>query len=192
MSKKIFFNVFILLFFIIGSTFCVSSEDRTDTVGFTDLIATTSETHLILFGIINNSFTDEMLSGLKGGVPVHFSFFIELFQKEKQNPEKNLVKMEFRHTMTYDTLKDSYKVELGEINNKVIHFQDLEDAEKTMSEVNGVKIIELAKLAPDNAYQLRIRADLFEKTLPLSLHRILPFLSWWDRETAWHSLEFNY
>jgi hypothetical protein len=81
---------------------------------------------------------------------------------------------------------------LGEINNKVVLFQNLDDAKKTMSEVNGVKIIALTKLAPDQTYQLRIRADLFEKTLPLSLHRILPFLSWWDRETAWHTLEFNY
>jgi hypothetical protein len=191
MHKNIFFCIFILIFIATGSTLSVSGEDRANTVGFTDLIATTSETHLILFGVINNSFTDEMLSGLKGGVPVHFSFFIELFQKDKKT-ENNLVDMEFRHTMTYDTLKDSYKVELGEINNKVVLFQNLDDAKKTMSEVNGVKIIALTKLAPDQTYQLRIRADLFEKTLPLSLHRILPFLSWWDRETAWHTLEFNY
>jgi hypothetical protein len=192
MSKNIFLIIFIAVLITIGSTFCFSREDGADRVGFTDLIATTSETHLILFGTINNSFTDEMLSGLKGGVPLHFSFFIELFQKEKQTPERTMANLEFRHTMTYDTLKDSYKVELGEINNKVILFKNIDDAQKTMNEVNGVKIVELEKLVPDRTYQLRIRADLFEKTLPLSLHRILPFLSWWDRETAWHSLEFNY
>ncbi len=170
---------------------CFSGQDDSKKVTFSDLIATTSETHLILFGIINNSFTEEMISGLKSGVPVHFSFFIELYQKEK-NKELQISNMEFRHTMTYDTLKDSYKVELGEINNKVLLFQDLKDAKKTMSEINGVKVIELANLVPEKSYQLKIKADLFEKTLPLSLHRILPFFTWWDRETTWYSLEFNY
>lgn len=191
MNKKILFAILLAVVMAIATPICFSGEDDSTKVAFADLIATTSETHLILFGLINNSFTDEMISGLKSGVPVQFSFFVELFSKTGDS-EEQLTEMEFRHTMTYDTLKDSYKVELGEINNKILLFQALDDAQKTMSEVNGVKIIELSRLIPDRSYQLRIRANLFEKTLPLSLHKILPFLSWWDKETDWYTLEFNY
>ncbi|WP_136805246.1 DUF4390 domain-containing protein [Desulfosediminicola flagellatus] len=190
MQKKILITILLAVSMAIITPLCFSGQDDSKKVTFTDLIATTSETHLILFGVINNSFTEEMISGVKSGVPVHFSFFIELFQKEN-NVEQLLTEMEFRHTMTYDTLKDSYKVELGEINNKIVLLQDLKDTQKTMSEVNGVKVIELTNLVPDKTYLLKIKASLFEKTLPLSLHRILPF-TWWDRETKWHSLEFNY
>lgn len=191
MQKKILIPLILAISMAVISPLCFSSQEDSKKVAFTDLIATTSETHLILFGVINNSFTEEMVSGLRSGVPVHFSFFIELFQKEEKT-EQQLTDMEFRHTMTYDTLKDSYKVELGEINNKILLFQALNDAQKTMSEVNGVEVIQLADLIPDKSYQLRIRANLFEKTLPLSLHKILPFFTWWDMETEWQTLEFNY
>lgn len=171
---------------------CFSRENDANQVTFTDLFATTSETHLILFGVINNAFSEEMTSGLKSGVPVDFSFFIELLKKNEKGDNNMLTEMKFRHTLTYDTLKDTYKVELEELNNKIIPFQDLTDAQKTMSEVNGVRILELSQLVPGSSYQLRIRADLFKKTLPMSLHRILPFFSWWDRDTDWQTLEFNF
>lgn len=192
MQKNILISVVLAVVMALVTPVCFSSKDGTGKVAFTDLIATTSDTHLILFGVINNSFTEEMLSGLKSGVPVDFSFFIELFQKDSKVPGEQLTEMTFSHTLTYDTLKDNYKVELGEVNNKIVQFQKLDEAQKTMSEVNGVKVIELSRLVPDSSYQLRIRADLFEKTLPMSLHRILPFFSWWDRETDWYTLEFNY
>ncbi len=171
--------------------YCFSSEDD-EIVGFTDLIATTSETHVILFGVINNAFSEEMLSGLESGVPVDFSFFIELFKRDHEGEDDVLAKIHFKHTLTYDTLKDNYRVEFEELNNKILLFEDVADAQKSMSEVNGLKIVELSRLLPESTYLLRIRADLFKKTLPLSLHRILPFVSWWDRETEWHTLQFNF
>lgn len=192
MRKKLMLLLPVALLLIITTTLCFSEEDKTGKTSISDIIATTSETHLILFGMVNNSFTQEMIDGLRSGVPVHFSFFIELNKKEEKWPDKKLATLEFRHTMSYDTLKESYRVELEEVNKKSLSFPTLDEAQRTMKEVNGVKIIELAKLQPDSSYQLRIRAELFEKTLPMSLQRILPFLSWWDIETGWYSIEFNY
>lgn len=169
-----------------------ASDPPSDKTDFTELVVTTSSTHLILFGVIANAFNEEMVSGLKSGVPIDFSFFVELLQRNVDNKKELLVQTSFRHTLTYDTLKDKYNVELEEHNNKIIPFPELSEAQAVMSEVNGVKIIELEKLAPNSTYKLRIRADLFKQTLPLSLHHILPFVSWWNRETDWHTLEFNY
>lgn len=98
----------------------------------------------------------------------------------------------FQHLMTFDTLKETYKVTLEEENNKLFSFPSLADAKKLINEINGVKVVELKQLLPDNTYKLRMRAELYQKTLPLSLHNILPFLSWWDVETDWHTITFNY
>lgn len=192
MRKNLIISTVLAIVLCTAVPFSLSGEEKTDQVAFTDLIATTSETHLILFGVITNAFSDEMTSGLKSGVPVDFSFFVELHKNDGKGGSDLLTELQFRHTLTYDTLKDNYRVEFEEFNNKIISFVDLKEAQDTMREVNGVKILELAKLAPDSSYQLRIRADLFKKTLPLSLHRILPFLSWWDRETDWQTLEFSF
>lgn len=157
-----------------------------------ELTATTSETHLILFGTLENSFTSEMIEILHSGIPLRFSFFIELNKTAEKWPNELIITHNFQHIMAFDTLKESYRVTLEEDNNKVLSFRSLFDAQKIMNEINGAKIVELGQLIPDNMYQLKIRAELYRKTLPLSLHSIFPFLSWWDNETDWHTIDFKY
>jgi hypothetical protein len=94
--------------------------------------------------------------------------------------------------MTFDTLKENYKVTLEEDNHKVLSFRSLVEAQREMNEINGVKVVELKQLLPDNSYKLKMKAELYRKTLPLSLHNILPFLSWWDIQTDWHTLTFTF
>lgn len=157
-----------------------------------ELTATTSETHLIVFGVLQNSFNTEMIETLHSGIPLRFSFFVE-FDKITENwPEENIASLNFQHIMTFDTLKESYKVTLEEDNNKVVSFRSLFEAQKVINEINGAKVVELKQLVPDNRYRLKIRAELYRKTLPLSLHSIFPFLTWWDIETNWHSIEMKY
>lgn len=164
----------------------------TDEVGFSEVVVNTSDTHLLLYATIANAFSEEMVAGLRSGVPIDFSYFVELHRKHPTAAREQLVKLEFRHTLSYDTLKDNFKVELEEFGSRVLTFADLEKAQQTMAEVNGLKILELSQLLPGSAYQLRIRADLFKQTLPLSLHYVMPFVSWWDRKTDWYTLDFSY
>lgn len=183
-----------ILFFLTGlpMPYSQASENTSDTATFSELVVTTSETHLIFFGVIANAFSEEMVAGLKSGVPIDFSFFLELQRIDRDKGKQILVRRKFRHTLTYDTLKDNYKVELEERNDRVLSFSDLTKAKAAMSEINGAQVIALTHLVLNSTYKLRVRADLFKQTLPLSLHHILPFVSWWDRETGWQIIEFNY
>ena len=81
---------------------------------------------------------------------------------------------------------------MEEANNKAKSFKSLFEAQKHINEINGAKVVSLDLLIPDNSYKLRIKADLFQKTLPLSLQSIFPFLSWGNIATQWHQIEFNY
>jgi hypothetical protein len=157
-----------------------------------ELTATTSETHLIVFGTLENSFTSEMIEILHSGIALRFSFFVELYKTKENWPDELIVTQNFQHVMTFDTLKENYRVTLEEDNNKVLSFRSLFEAQKEINEINGARVIELKQLLPDNTYKLKLKAELYQKTLPLSLHTILPFLSWWDIETDWHTITFNY
>jgi hypothetical protein len=159
---------------------------------FTDIIVTTSDTHLLLFGELRNSLTNEMIDGLHSGIPVQFSFFVELEIIVKNWFDKRLNQIEFSHALRYDTLKQLYIVETGETSKKVHTTASLDEAISLLNEINGLKIIELVELEPDQTYRLRIKADLYKKTLPLSIHRIIPFVSWWDLNTDWYTVEFIY
>lgn len=157
-----------------------------------ELTATTSATHLLLFGTLENSFKPEMIDTLHSGIPLKFSFFIELYRKTEKWPGEQVLVRTFQHTLTYDTLKDSYRITLEEENNRVVSYKNLMEAEKVINEINGARVVELGQLLPNNSYKLKIRAELYQKTLPLSLHNALPFLSWWDVETDWQSIEFKF
>jgi hypothetical protein len=61
-----------------------------------------------------------------------------------------------------------------------------------MNEINGLKVIKLSSLVPNDSYTLRVRAEPYKKTLPMGLHHVIPFISWWDIETDWYSVDFNY
>ena len=192
MPRKFSFPIIILILLVF--TVQVSSSIATEKKNphFSDVILTTSETNLLMFGLLNNSFNDEMIQGLHNGLPIQFSLFIELNKSRKYWRDERMVSMEYKHTLTYDTLKESYKVELDETNQRTFTFSSLPQAQKAMNEINGLKVIKLADLIPDGSYTLRVRAELYKKTLPMGLHHVVPLISWWDIETDWYSVDFNY
>ncbi len=177
-----------LLFFVSQS----ASADTGKGVQFKDITITTSNTHLLLFGIIANHQTDDMEKALHSGIPMQFSFNIELFRTRDNWPDEELINMEFTHILKYDTLKEQYLVELEEKKNRVVSFQTFREAMTMMDEINGLKVVELSRLIPDSSYELRIKANLYEKTLPMNLHIVVPFVSLWNVETDWYTIEFTY
>lgn len=187
MLKKLLPLVLCLLIACFTTDYGLSSEDE-NTQPFSELIATTSESHLILFGIVKSTFSEEMLSALQSGLPIHFSFHVELYRDNEDTPWTAL---DFLHSMTYNTLKESYEILIEEANAKLVRATSIERAKAIMDEINGLKVVDLDRLLPGR-YKLRIRADLFEKTLPMGIDRVLPFISTWDKETKWQTLEFSY
>jgi len=192
MYRHVIVICLLLLFFgVIGlDTGSASHPEGKATIK--ELTATASATHLLVFCTLENSFNSEMTEMVHSGIPVKFSFFIELYKTTKNWPNEQVAAFNFQHIMSYDTLKENYRITLEEDNNRVLSCKSLAEGQKILNEINGAKVVALNQLIPDNRYTLKIRAELYQKTLPLSLHNALPFFSWWDVETDWHSIEFTY
>ncbi|MGB5232394.1 MAG: DUF4390 domain-containing protein [Desulfoprunum sp.] len=186
-------RIFLLLLMIALTTQGLSpaGAEENEDAAIVDLTATSSDSHLLLFGSLRNSFTEEMLEGLHSGIPIRFSFFIELHQRTSSMADKLVVARSFTHILTYDILKETYHVELEEDRRKIHIFASLLDAQTVLNDLNGVKIIELSQLSPNAVYTLQVKAEIFNKTLPLSLQHVVPFVSWWDIKTDWHTLTFK-
>lgn len=157
-----------------------------------DIIITTSKTHLLLFCAIKNSFTPEMIEGARNGIPITFDFFIQLEKINNNWPDTTLTEIQIQHTLHYDPLRELYKINLPEKGNKTVTTPSIEKAMEYLSELNGVKVIEHKKLIPDAPYALQVKAKMAEKTLPLNMHYIIPFISLWDFETDWRTIEFRF
>lgn len=190
-NKTILFLIALLILAAVPGLGRGQAKEDTD-AAITELTATTSDTHLLLFGSLHNSFTEEMIEGLHSGIPIQFSFFVELHQQANTWTDKIVASQTFTHTLTYDILKETYRVELEEDKRKIHTFTSLLEAENVLNELNGIKVIALSQLVPDNLYTLQVKAELFNKTLPLSLQHVVPFVSWWDIKTGWQKLTFKY
>ncbi len=194
MGRQLFLicRALLLVFLFLVSAPAFASDSQNHGPHFSDLIITPSKTQLLLFGQVNNGISEEMRQGLPNGIPMQFSFMVELNKIEQNWPDLQLVALQFQHVLSYDTLQENYRLECSEKKKKVEVFADLEAAIKAINEINGLAVIDLSQLVPDSSYQLRVKANLYTNNLPMNLDSILPFASWWDVETDWHTIEFTY
>ncbi len=187
--SALYILLFSLLFFFAGSSALAGTRKE---VQFTDITITTSTSHLLLFAVLKNNKHLDLEQALHSGIPMQFKFFIDLYRTRDNWPDEELVSIEFVHTLKYDTLKENYQLERTEQKNRKFTFKSLEEAMKVMNDINGLKVIELSRLQPDASYELRMKAELYKKTLPMNLHYLIPFISLWDLETDWFTIEFTY
>ncbi|MBM9512535.1 DUF4390 domain-containing protein [Desulfogranum marinum] len=157
-----------------------------------DIIVTTSNTDLLLFATVLNAFTPEMITGVQNGIPITFTFYVELNKLRSNWLDSSLIDTTITHTMTYNSLKEEYEIYHSDKNGKVKRTRSLKEAKELMAELNGLRVIPLEQLQPEAQYALRLKATLEKNSLPLGIHYVLPFTSLWDFETDWRTIEFRY
>lgn len=191
MKKTLLFLLIFAAFLTLSNRHTLSIAGNADGPGFSEITVTSSSNHLLFFAQLENSFTEEMIEGLHSGLPVKFTFFIELAPTTSGWNSDQSATLETNHIIDYDTLKETYTVEIEESGKRFHTFDNLQEAQLTANDINGLRITELSALQPDTSYSIRVRADLYKKTLPMGLHRFIPFISWWDITTDWHSITFT-
>ena len=184
---------FLLLFILFSCLFVqpMSAGQRKDP-NLKDIIITTSKSHLILFATVENGFTKDMLDGIRNGLPVTFTFHVELDKIRSAWFDSTLIDTTITHKLKYDSIKQEYSIIFSERNGQTVTTRSLKEAKQLMAELSGFPLIARNKLIADAAYALKIKATLAETTLPLGIHYILPFTSLWDFETDWRTVEFRY
>jgi hypothetical protein len=160
-----------------------------DEAGIADSFVINSQTDLLLFFELEGSFPPKMEEGIQNGIPVTFSFFVELLEQQS-NHSVPLLSKSFRHTIVYDILKDQYKVTLSERNGQELSYGDFSQAKRRMAMVSDFKIIPLATLKPEASYTVRIRSSLAKKGLPSQFNEMVTLLKLWDFQTDWQEFSF--
>jgi hypothetical protein len=182
-----FFQAVLLLLILSVS---VAAEARQAAID--EIVVANSDRHALLYAKVVNGFTPEMETALQNGMPVTFSFSVELYKSRKPWPDQRIAILNFDHTLSYDNLKEEYRIELQEKSGKTLAAHSLAEALKLMTEINGLQVIPLAGLDPGDDYLLKIKAKLARKTLPLDVQTLIPFWGLRDFKTAWHLVEFRY
>jgi len=158
----------------------------------TNIIVTNTRDDLLVYLSVDGAFTQKMEDAVKNGVPASFTFFINLYRTRSLWIDKEMADLTITHTIKYNSLKKEYAVSRSWDNNSPVLLQSFDAAKKLMTEIDSLKVIPLELLEKGKQYQIQAKAKLSRVTLPYYLHYVLFFLSLWDFETDWYTIDFIY
>jgi hypothetical protein len=157
-----------------------------------NIILTNTRDNLLLYLTVRDAFPPKIENTINSGVPVSFSFFIDLFRVRGFWLDKAITNIKVIHTLKYDNLKKEYIVTRSWEGDQPLVVKSYQEAKKLMTEVDSLTIISLDRLEKGKQYQIRAKAELSKLTLPFYLHYVLFFVSLWDFETDWYTIDFIY
>ena len=155
-----------------------------------DFTVSNSDTQLSLYLTVTDCFTDDMEVAIHNGIPATFTYYVDIYRKRSNWPDKKIRKYEFNHILEFDSLKKEYRIQRDEKNDSKLT-TSLDEAKVLMSEINGFKMLPLEEIDSKASYIIKVKAKLARKTLPLYIHYLIPFTSLWDFETEWHELTLH-
>jgi hypothetical protein len=182
-------SVFLL---ILGLTLIASQAGYAEDATLTNITVSNTQDDLLLFLNLEGAFREEMKQAILSGAPSTFSFFAKLNRVRSLWFDKDIADLEVTHTIVYDNLKKEFTVTRSWKDNNPEVTKSFDEAQKWMTEIDSLKIIPLSRLEKGEQYQLRVKAEVSKKTLPLYLHYILFFVSLWDFETDWYTIDFTF
>jgi Domain of unknown function (DUF4390) len=188
-GKKVFVLAVIL---IVNFIFCVNLFAAQEAV-ISNVQLTNTRDDLIVYFDVKNAFTDEISRAVLKGVPASFSFYIKLEQMNRNIFfDTDISDYKVTSTLKYNILKKEFVVSRPWKNGKPYITDSFEEAKKAMTEVDNLFITGLSNLVKGKNYELEIKAKLDKVTLPLYLHYVFFFVSFWDFETDKHVTKFTY
>lgn len=147
---------------------------------------------LLTYFDVKQAFTQRINQAVLNGIPTTFSFYITLYKTGGLWFDKKISNIQIDSTLKYNPLKKEFSVLRPWKNETAVITPSFEKAKSLMTEIDNLNIIPLNKLVKGDKYQLRIKAKLEKVTLPLSLHTVFFFVSFWDFETNWYLINFTY
>lgn len=180
------FIVSIWVFLIPMSTFA------DNTASLVNIKLANTRDDLLTYFEVKNAFTDKINQAVQNGVPTTFSFYVSLYKTGNTFFDKEIADVQIKSTVKYNSLKEEFSILRPWKDAKPVVTKSFEKAKSWMTEVDNLRVIPLNDLIKGGKYQIRIKAELDKVTLPLSLHYVLFFVSFWDFETDWYVINFTY
>ncbi len=182
------------LFIAAAAIVLIAAAGRVNAYGaeITHMSINNTEDNLILTVKVDGAFTDKMKEAVLSGISTSFSYVITLTQTRSLLPDMLIHEIKLTNTITYDTLRKTFAVRRSWENYRPLTTNSFTEARKWMTEITDVPIIPLESLKNDIRYKVNAKVELDKVTLPFFLNYIFFFISLWDFETSWHSVDFIY
>ena len=184
LNRKSFVTFFCWALFIVQPAY--SQQAR-----LTNFVVTSTREDLMIFLTLEGAFTENMKAAILSGVPTTVSFSITLEKIRSFWLNRKIVDKKINHSIKYNPLRNEFTVKRSWETDPIVT-ESINEAIVLMSDVDSLKIIPLNSLEKGSQYQIRAKAKSDKFTLPFYLHHVFFFLSQWDFETDWYTVNFYY
>jgi len=184
-NRKVWIIFFAIIFMLQNLAFAQDQNAR-----IANMTVTNTRDHLLLYLNIEGAFRDDTKKAILNGVPATFTFFTSLYQVKNFWFDNKIADITITHAIKYDSLKKEFIITRSSVSERGEHLvtKSFDEAQKLMTQVDGLKIVPLDKLKKGGKYQIRAKAERGKLTLPFYLH----YVSLKDFETDWHTTDFSY
>lgn len=158
----------------------------------TNITVSNTNDDLLLHLQLEGSFSEKIKRQILDGTPASFAFIIRLEQVRDLWVDQKIADLRVVHTIKYDNLKKEFTVRRSWKGNEAETTTSFEEAQQWMNQIDSLTIVPLNRMQKGAQYELLTKAEVSKKNLPLSLHHVLFFISFWDEETDWYIINFTY
>lgn len=156
----------------------------------TDILIMNDANNITVYARVTNCFTKKMESAILAGVPMTFTYLLELYQEQINWFDKKINEATAKQTIKYDNVKKKFYVFTED--HKLFGFDSFDNAKKAMADLNGVAVASTKDMQKGENYRLKIKVKLDRVTLPMDMEYVFFFVSLWDFETGWYQQKFVY
>ena len=142
--------------------------------------------YLIMNARLIDGFTDNILEAIENGVPMGFTYEIELRKDNAIWTDSLISSNTVRHKVQYDSLKKAYRFsEVGKNVRRKVITRKTSRYQKLMLTLNNIPITPLYRLDPKENYYIRVKADLETDRFWFPFNYIFFFVPFNDFQTSW-------
>lgn len=147
---------------------------------------------LFVYFNVENAFNEKNIQAIENGISTSFTFYVTLFKTTSTLLDTKITDIKTHATIKYNSMKQEYTVVCQWKDAPALITKSFDEAKTWMTEIDNLKVVSLNRLVKGDKYRIRMKAELEKVTLPLALHYVFFFVSYWDFETDWYVINFTY
>lgn len=133
-----------------------------------------------------DGFTEKIQEAIENGVPMGFTFEIELRKENAIWVDSLVSSNKVRHRVRFDSLKKTYRFsEFGKNIKRNIITREVSRYQKLMLTLEDIPVAPIYKLDPNEKYYVRVKADLETDRFWFPFNYIFFFVPFSEFETSW-------
>lgn len=170
--------------------FCLLSCAKNGHVN--DIMVMDDTSNVLVYARLQNLLQENTEKLIYAGVPVTCTFYVNFYQERPYWIDRRLSHLVVRNTIKYNNVKKNIyvKTHLNDQRMETAEFRDVESAEASLLDLNGVPVVDIRKLDKKGKYYVTIKAKVEKDEHSRFVRYILFFLPFAETETDWYRKEF--